>query len=256
MRQFLNSLNLSKEEWLFSSHIEDCVRLSEKNNRVKFSGFLDLRLQKIAKVTAESFNNSFMLYGGFDDAERKMFGAFPDYVIDREEAFPISFIEFSYSRPLSHRDFLGSILSLGIKRELIGDILVGENKCYVIVQDSFAEHIVNSICKIGNVGVKARICSRNEAIFYESNFEENTVIISSLRLDCVISALCNKSRADASKFILSDKVMVNHESILSVSKTVCEGDVISVRSVGKFKIGEVISKTKKERLVLSYKKYI
>lgn len=256
MQGFLSGLNLSKEELLFSSHIEDCVRLSEKNNKVKFSGFLDLRMQKIAKATAESINNSFMLYGGFEEAERKMFCAFPDYVLDREEAFPISFIEFSYSRPLSHRDFLGSILSLGIKREVIGDILVGENKSYVIVQNSFAEHIIDNLKKIGNVGVKSKICKKSDVTFFESNFEENTAIISSLRLDCVIAALCNKSRADASKFILSDRVMINHESVLSVSKLVCDGDVISVRSVGKFKIGEVLSKTKKERLVLSYKKYI
>jgi len=256
MHSFLNSLNLSKDEWLFSSHIKDCANLSEKNNKVKFSGFLDLRMQKIARVTAEGINNNFMLYGGFEDAERKMFGAFPDYVFDKKEAFPISFIEFSYSRPLTHRDFLGSIMSLGIKRELIGDILVGENKSYVIVQNSFADHIVDNLSKIGNVGIKARICNKNEVTFFESNFEENTVIVSSLRLDCVIAALCNKSRSDASRFILSDKVMVNHESVLSVSKLVCDGDVISVRSIGKFKIGEVLSKTKKERLVLSYKKYI
>ncbi len=257
MQEHLNQLNLSKEEKLFSSHIEDCVTLCEKKNQMRFSGFLDLRMQKIAERTAAGINSEcFCFSGGFPEAERKMFGAFPDFIFDREEQFPISFICFSFSRSLSHRDFLGSLMSLGIKREVIGDILVGDGKCYIAVQSSFAEHIIDSLKKIGNVGVKGEICDKSDIVYYQSNFEENTVIVSSLRLDCIVAALAGKSRADALKFIVSERVSLNHEIIVSPSKQISEGDILSIRSVGKFKIGALISKTKKERLVLSYKKYI
>ncbi|MEE1279656.1 MAG: hypothetical protein UHH95_02355, partial [Oscillospiraceae bacterium] len=87
-------------------------------------------------------------------------------------------------------------------------------------------------------------------------FEENSVIISSMRLDCVVAALTGKSRADSAKLVTSERVSVNHEIITSCSKTLYDSDVLSIRSFGKFIIGSCVSKTKKGRLVLLYKKYI
>lgn len=257
MNEFLANLNLSKEELVFSSHIKDCIILSQKKNIPKFTGFLDLRQQKIAEITANQFApNSFCFFGGFDDAERKIFGVFPDYIYDREGEFHISVLCFMHSRELFHKDFLGSLMSLGIKREIVGDIIVGSDKSFVYIQENMCEHIIENISKIGNVGVKISICDKGEVEFSEKRFLEETVIVSSLRLDCVVAALASKSRADSSKLILSERVFVNHEAVTSCSKQVLDGDVISIRSVGKFRIGQCLSKTKKGRNVLSYKKYI
>ena len=250
MIEHLKQLNLSRDEEILSSRIEDAFSFSERKRISKFIGFLDLRQQKIAEITACAIDPSaFVFYGGFENAERKMFGVFPDYIQDRSA-------EFSHANELSHRDFLGSLMSLGIKRDIVGDILVGEKISYIVVQSSFAKHIIDSVKKIGNVGVKIRECNENEVVVSKNRFEEQKAIVTSLRLDCVVAALCNKSRAEASKFVTSERVFVNHEIISSCSKNIDENDVISVRSVGKFKIGRCISTTKKGRLVLSYKKYI
>ena len=123
MNESLRQLNLSRDEEIFASHIDDLISACDRRNVPKFSGFLDLRQQKIAQYVASSVKaDSFVFFGGFENAERKMFGVFPDYIIDKNSQFPIDCIEISHSRPLSHRDFLGSLMSLGIKREIIGDI--------------------------------------------------------------------------------------------------------------------------------------
>ncbi len=256
MNESLRQLNLSREEEIFASHIEDLVSICDRKNVPKFSGFLDLRQQKIAQFAASASADSLAFYGGFENAERKMFGVFPGYVNDKIGLFPIDFIEISHSRPLSHRDFLGSLMSLGIKREIVGDIVVGEDKSFVALQNNMSLHIIDNLSKIGNVGVKLRLCSLDELGSAQNKFQEDTVIISSMRLDCVVAALSSKSRADSAKLVLSERVSVNHEIVSSVSKCVSEGDTIYIRSVGKFVIGQCSVKTKKGRLVLCYKKYI
>ena len=257
MNEHLKGLLLSREEEIFSSRIEDLFSMCDRKNIPKFSGFLDLRQQKIADVTACGIDfSAFSFYGGYQDAERKMFGVFPDYVTEREEEFPICYLEVVHSRPLNHRDFLGSLMSLGIKREIVGDILVGEEKSYIIVQDAMSQHIIDSLSKIGNVGIKIRKCEQSDIALSDNRFEECSEIVSSMRLDCVIAALISKSRAEAARFVEGERVSVNHEIITSGSKQLCAGDVVSVRSFGKFIIGECNAKTKKGRLVLNYKKYI
>ena len=257
MNESLRQMGLSREEEIFASHIEDLVTICDRRNVPKFSGFLDLRQQKIAQYVANSVKaNSFLLYGGFENAERKMFGVFPDYVIDHNSQFPIDYIEISHSRALTHRDFLGSLMSLGIKREVVGDIIVGENISFIVLQNNMSEHIINNLSKIGNVGVKMRVCSSDELGSAQNKFEEDTVIVSSMRIDCIVAALASKSRADSAKLVESERVSVNHEIVSSVSKCLNEGDVVSIRSVGKFVIGQCNTMTKKGRLVLCYKKYI
>lgn len=257
MNEALKGLNLSREETLFAARIEDLCRLCDKNNVPKFTGFLDLRQQKIAEYCASGvLPCAFSFYGGYYCAERKMFGVFPDYIDDRNAQFPISFLKISHSRPLNHRDFLGSLMSLGIKREIVGDILVGENGSFIILQTSMCDYVTDNITKIGNVGVKISVCQASEVVLSENRFEEMTEIVSSMRLDCVVAAFTNKSRSESEKLVSSERVVVNNETITSCSKNVSDGDVISIRSFGKYIVGSCNSKTKKGRLVLSYKKYI
>ena len=257
MNNRLAQLNLNSEEKILSSRVEDFFSICERKNIPKFSGFLDLRQQKIALYTASGIKSSeFEFFGGYPGAERKMLGVFPDYITGHLSEFPIGYLEFMHSRKLSHRDFLGSLMSLGIKREIVGDIIVGEKKSYIIVQKSFCSHIIDNMSKIGNVGITVSECTEKDIVLVENCFDEDSIIVSSMRVDCVAAALLKISRADSAKFINSERVRINHEIADSCSKNVNAGDVLSICGVGKFIVGECTSKTKKGRFVLSYKKYI
>ena len=257
MNDKLCQLHLTKEEAVFAARVEDCCVLCDKKSVPRFTGFLDLRQQKIADFTASGISPAaFSFFGGYDGAERKMFGVFPDYIIERQAEFPIGYLCVAHSRPLSHRDFLGALMSLGIKREVVGDIMVGEDKSFLILQKSLCMHIIENITKIGNVGVRITSCTAAQLSSSEKRFEEKSVIVSSMRLDCVVAAVTGKSRADAAKLVSSERVSVNHEIITSCSKNIAENDVLSIRSFGKFIIGFCETKTKKGRFVLLYKKYI
>ncbi len=258
MNDYLKALHLTRDEVVFASHIEDLARACENKNTPTFSHFLDLRQQRIAKACVESLGLEKAFFGGFIDAERKMLGIFPDYVkeCDREELFPIAALRINHSRPLSHRDFLGAFMSLQIKRELLGDILVSGEESFLLLHPRMCDYVTQNVQKVGNVGVKISRCELGDVKACEQQLMEQTAIVSSLRLDCVVAALSCKSRADASKLVLGEKVSVNHQIANSTSKNVSPGDVLSIRSVGKFKICTVVSQTKKGRLVLSYNKYI
>lgn len=258
MNDYLLALHLTKDEAVFASHIEDLATACESKNIPVFSQFLDLRQQKIAKACVESLGLEKLLFGGYEDAERKMLGIFPDYVQpqDRQDVFPMAALRISHSRTLSHRDFLGAFMSLQIKRELLGDILVSDSESFLILNPRMCDYVIENVSKVGNVGVKISRCELSDVKVSEQQLLSQTAIVSSLRLDCVVAALANKSRADAAKLVLGEKVSVNHQITSAGAKNVEDGDVLSVRSVGKFKIGKVVSQTKKGRYVLSYNKYI
>ncbi|MBQ6937692.1 MAG: RNA-binding protein, partial [Clostridia bacterium] len=97
-----------------------------------------------------------VLFGGYEDAERKMVGFIPEY---EEEDFPISVLSLSSPRikNLSHRDFLGSIMALGIKREKCGDIIIGEDTCQILLHSDIADFVCSSLEKVGREGVKTEL---------------------------------------------------------------------------------------------------
>ena len=135
------------EQDIFVKHVQDVLRLCEKYQAPRFSKFLDERGQ--AEILKEPFANT-MLYGGYEDAEWKMFGAFPDYMEATGSEFPIKVLEIrkKYKTPLGHRNYLGTILSLGIDRNKIGDILVEDSGAYVFVSSDISDFLAENITKI------------------------------------------------------------------------------------------------------------
>lgn len=249
--------NFNREEQLLAARVQDCLTLCLRRQQPKFTGFLDLHQQKIAAFAAAAVSaQDSCFFGGFPEAERRVFGAFPAYFDEKEKNFPIVCIRAKHSRPLSHRDFLGALMSLGINREAVGDILVSDEQSFLFLTETIAQHVLDNLRKVGNVGVCLSLCEPQEAGTLQPRFSQEKAIVSSLRADCVTAALAQKSRAESAKLITGELVQLNHAPLKSVSTSVCSGDVLSIRRVGKFLIGDVETTTKKGRLVLSYKKYI
>lgn len=218
------------EDKLVLSKANDTVYLSEKRLSPCFYGFLNEHQAQLIKNSFEH-NEECSFWGGYKDAQRVVFGVNANGLED----FPIDTLEIVYKKEfkLSHRDFLGSFMALGIDRSTIGDILVFDGEAVVFVKSEITEFIKNELSKIGRVGVKVNSIDFTD-IDYVSNFEMLNLTISSLRLDVIVSALCSLSRDKSQKMIKSDFVSINHIITNNVSAFLRVGDVITIRKFGKF----------------------
>ncbi len=240
---------------LLKRRILDTVEICERTNRPKFLGFLSLEQVAFAKDVLKRINANYRFYGGFEDARRQMLGCLPEWAEDGE--FPITPITASF-RPidkLSHRDVLGSLMGLGLKREAVGEILTEDGRAVIFVTDETASFVLNQLEKIGRVGV--RLQKGFQAPLPDGGkLADFSVTIASDRLDCVVGALCGISRGRANEKIEQSLVLVNSIVSEKATRHINEGDVISVRSYGKFTVESISERTRKDRIVLRFKKYI
>lgn len=236
----------------------DAVRICELRNIPKFVGFLSPGEASAIK-TGIGFVNSAVFYGGYEEAERNVFGVLPDYLQNDRTAFPITVLKINFNKAysLSHSDVLGALMSLGISRSTVGDILIFSGRAIVFVLDDIAEYIANHIDKIRNVGVTVTVSegSVDEEIIFERKTEPVNFTVSSPRLDAVVSGLTGMGRSKAEQAILDGIVYVNSFEAEKPTKKVQQGDVISIRRCGKFKITGMGTFSKKGREIISAEKY-
>lgn len=195
--------------------------------------------------------------GGYENAERVFFGAFPDFMDPDVSLFPIrSFTAvFRPCDTLTHRDFLGAFMALGIERSTLGDFLLEEGRCVFFAKEEIGDFILSQITKVGKVGVRLQ-ADFSLPLPAERKFQEFNSVIASPRLDCVVAAATGLSRERARGAITGGLVSLNHEEISNSSKEVKPGDKISFRGKGRFVIDQVGPLTKKGRLLLKGRKYI
>ena len=238
---------------ILRSRIEDTVRLCDKRGVPCFLGFLDLREQAYVQTTLRgvSSDTTICFYGGYTDAERTMLSVSPSYLPAAEDDYPICAIAFRYrsQKKLTHRDVLGTLMSVGVRRDAIGDILCGDGLSVVFVRDEVAPYICEQIDRIGGEGVTViPQYSGDLPICVEYEFIRETV--ASPRLDSVVKALVRCSREQAAELIRLGSVSINHIPTESITKAVTDGDVISIRGFGRFYIDQVGPETKRGRLAL------
>lgn len=240
---------------LLAAKLRDCIQQSSR--RPCFLGFLD---ESQAAACMERLKGRAdircLFWGGYEDAERVILGLFPDYLEPDPELFPLVPLTFSYRREdtLSHRDFLGSFMALGVERSVVGDILAGEGRCVVFLRAEMQEYFCQNLRKIGRVGVRIAV-GAEEPMPGGREFLEISGVVASARLDCLVALLCHTSREKAAGSIAAGAVMLNHRETLSVSERVSEGDLLSIRKHGKFIIDQLGPLTGKGRLSVKCRKY-
>lgn len=246
---------------LLEARIGDMLEHCERGGGFCFSQFLDERQCAEAELICRRLvggNSRYHLFGGHDAAARKILCIYEDYCEDYyAEEYPIKCLTFTFRREdkLTHRDFLGSLMGLRLKREVIGDIIIADGIAQAFVTGNAARLIMSDLGKIGRVGVKITD-DRPFELEIKQQFTEIGVTVASLRLDCIVSAAARISREAAARLIRSEKVSVNHFPILSLSHEVSEGSIISVRGYGRFVLGSIGQTTKKERIHIIILKYI
>lgn len=211
----------------------------------------------VAKEIENSFKHNEELkpysYGGYHTAEYKRY-IFSNEIPKRED-FQIVAIKIEYSKKngdINHRSILGSILGLGLKREVVGDIICDKGNFYFFVTKQMENFILENLRYIGNVPVLLVI--ENEELSYEQKFDIKTCFLASMRLDVVLAAFYNLSRKQALEIISDGAVKVNHLECLNPSENLKSNDLLSVRHHGRLFIGEIKGKTKSGNLVVELKK--
>ncbi|MBQ5333276.1 MAG: RNA-binding protein [Oscillospiraceae bacterium] len=255
---FISRNRLDDEGKLLISRIGDMLDICEKSFSPKFSAFLS----EGEALYAERFlafmgHSHYRLYGGYEGAARCILCVYPEYCEPDIEDFPLKIVRFDGrdAGSLTHRDYLGSLMALGINRNQTGDIICDEGGAYAVLCPAAADMAVSGISKIGRVGVKPCFYEGG-SISREDRFSEISASVASLRLDCVVAAAARVSRERAAALIHSGLVSVNHGVTESVSENVAEGSVLSVRGAGRFIVSQVGGHTKKDRIHITIKKYI
>ncbi|MBO4899998.1 MAG: hypothetical protein J5509_06880 [Lachnospiraceae bacterium] len=203
---------------------------------------------------------SVKMWGGAESCERVIVRFGDPEEIGYEESFPISIIHISprmpkYADKLTHRDYLGALMNLGLERDVIGDIYVCDNEAYVFVCEKITEFITDELSQVKHTQVK---CEITDAIPDEARpkLKEETVTVSSLRLDGIIARAYHLPRTEAKDLFNSEEVFINGRLCANPSHEPAEGDAISVRGHGKLIYGGVGRKTSKDRFAVIIKKYV
>jgi len=155
---------------------------------------------------------------------------------------------------VEHKDYLGSIMSLGIKRSKLGDLIVIDNLCYVPCTEDIASYIIDSISKIKNTPCKIEILSSYDNL-PEYQYDELVITTTSLRVDSVVSGITGISRSKGLSALSSGGILLNYSAVYDKSKLVSTGDTLTLRTYGKFSIKEIIGETKSGRLKVKVLKF-
>jgi len=201
----------------------------------------------------------YIVTGAYEEAERKIVILFPDYLECYMVDTPIAIFEIkgtSQFEKLDHRDYLGAILGLGLKRDKIGDIIVHNNTCQIIVHSSLKDYILYNLKKVGNVSVKVRELRLEEITPPEIEYKQINGNVASLRLDSVLSLAFKVSRIEAQNLISKERVSINWGQVTKSSYEVMEKDVISVKGKGRVIIDSIEGKTRSERIIIKLHKLI
>lgn len=251
-KDLLNSVSDSDERLILAKAI-DRLELAKKTYTPEFTIFMDP--YKAYSIRDMLLNNDcdIFVYGGYEDSERVKVGFFPEFSTVDVREFPIKAVEISYnsqfSRALSHRDFLGSILGLGITREKTGDIIIEEGRAVAFTDSDIADYIAVNLERVGHTKVRVKILESFKPKPKEP--QEKRLTVASLRIDALLSGALNISRGRAADLIKGEKAFINWKKVISVSHIVKENDVVTLRGVGRVKINEVMGTTKKDRILIN-----
>ena len=243
------------ETGLLPARVRDAVAGCVRSARPKYLGFLSEEEAALAAAMLKAADCRTAFFGGYENAHRVMLGCFPDWC--EEDLFPIQAVTFSSKEEytLRHRDVLGTLMALGLRRETVGDILVGTGKAVVFVTEEVARYVTEQVTKIGGVGVS--VSEGASSPLPEGDRLVSAVeTVSSDRLDCVIAALCGFSRGAAKEAIEAGLVTLNSFPQDKATKTVAPGDILSVRGKGRFAVTSFEGRTKKNRLIMQYQKFV
>ena len=258
-RELLDKTARSEEERLLLSRVWDKREQCRLRNIPTATAFLSPQEQAAAArlLNALGQREGYAFWGGYDGAERQRLLFLPDWMDGPDDSTAAALRAVCRSgASLTHRDFLGSLMALGLTREKIGDILVESGGCQVMVDPSALEFLVQSWDSAGREKLTVSPLPLEELTVPQAAVKEVRDTVSSLRLDNVLASAFSLSRGKAAEVVEKGAVQVNYTVCQKPDKPVSAGDVITCRGLGKCVLDTVGGPTKKGRLPVAIRRFI
>lgn len=265
-KNLLDKYKKSEDKLLLAKIIDKC-KFSNDKNRVIATDFLDLAQKKLVIDFLKGQKEvNYIVTGGFEEAERTVIIFYPDKLdeIIKENKFDLntqlSAIRINLPNELngeySHKNYLGALMKLGLKREKIGDIIVDDLGADIIVKPDIVKFLMinlSSLTRFSKSEIKQ--IDLEELRKPKINIEQIKITVSSMRLDNIVAEIAKCSRSMANELIEEERVFINFEMVTKVTKEVKLGDLITIRGKGRTKIIQEDRQTKNGRIVLVIEKY-
>ncbi len=260
-------IKYNNEDKLLISKLLDKINETKRQNKITVTDFLNLYEQKILQEILNKLKvNNYKLYGVCEQAERKVIIIYPEKL---EEVFEnhlpnienfINIIRIKLPNEdkgkFVHKNYLGSLMKLGIKREKIGDILVDENGADIIAKQDISNYLLNSLKELKRFS-KSEISLVKLENIRKPNIqkEEFKILVSSLRLDSIVSELAKCSRTKSNEIIINQRVYLNFIIETKNSKEIKTKDIITIRGKGRFEIKQILGTSKKGKQIILIEKF-
>lgn len=218
----------------------------EKIKRGESSGFLDPLELKI--VISKLKKNEYEIYSVYEECDKK--------ILYKNNIPNVKLYKINSYEKLKHQEIMGSLYSLSIDKSMIGDIIIDEDNYYFYIIDKMSSFIENNLFMIGNKYVTIEEIDISKMKDYKKKYEIKNMIVSSLRMDTIVSRITNTSRNNSIELIKNKNVILNYSILKDGSIALKENDIFSIRRYGKYKFSKIIKNTKKDNIVLEYFKYI
>ena len=251
---------MMETEELLKKRFTELAKKCYQKNQYTFTGFLGLAdAACFYELEKELSYVPYMFWGGYEDAERVMLRFGSQELLGYEEEFPIVCLKVApvsakFSDALTHRDYLGALMNLGIERDRLGDILLAENAGWIFCVSSMADFIIENLTKIKHTSVVCEL-AKEEPNVAEKDVCELKLQVASDRIDGVVAKVYRLSRSEAAELFRQKKIFVGGRLCENSSRSLKSGDVVSVRGYGKFEFSGDVSVSKKGKLNILIRSY-
>lgn len=254
MNKSKNLDHISTENKEIARRVIDLCEIVSRTKSTECTDFYNpFEVKELTSLINTYDTISFSLIGN-EDSESKAILIYPEYMDEVNPADYVSLVKIDIKDyEIAHKDVLGSLLSLGIKREKLGDIIINDEAIYFYIRNEILDYVLLNLEKIKSYGVELEVIDLATPIVREIDYEEKLITCASARLDLVLANVYNLSRSDAKNAIEAGLVKLNYKVTYKISETLEVGDMVSMRRRGRFIVGDYLGLSKKDKLKLIIK---
>ncbi len=259
--ELLGRFAVDEQSRLALARVLDKAEYARKRNIPAHSQFLTDGEQDLADRALNAFGNPRRLFwGGYEGAERRVCLFLPDWLEEftpggEEDPLAAAEVTVPPDAKLSHRDYLGAMMGLGLSRDGVGDLLVAEGRCQVVCLKSVLSILLTQWAEVGRYAAQVRELPLERLEPGEGDVKIRRETFQSLRFDAVAAAGFNISRAKAAALISSGRVQLNHLPCVKPDRILEPGDSLTAKGLGKCVLARVTGESRKGRIMAEIARY-